>query len=64
MSIKSAFQELRTIDFSEIRADNIGSWPAVVRVMACILAFAAVLAAAYFFKVSCLLYTSPSPRDS
>lgn len=52
MSIKSAFQELRTIDFSEIRADNIGSWPAVVRVMACILAFAAVLAAVYFFKVS------------
>lgn len=52
MGMKSVIQELQTIDFSEIRADNIGRWPLVVRVLACVLAFAVVLAGIYFLKVS------------
>lgn len=52
MSIKSAIEELRTIDLSEIRIDNIGSWPLVVRIVACILAFVGVLSAFYFLKVN------------
>ena len=51
MDIKSAFQELRTLDLSEIRADNIGRWPLIVRIIACILAFIAVLIAFYFLKI-------------
>lgn len=51
MDIRSAFQELRTIDLSEIRADNIGRWPLIVRIIACMLAFAVVLAGFYFVKV-------------
>lgn len=52
MDIKAAFQELRTIDLSELRADNIGRWPLIVRIIACILAFTVVLAGFYVVKVS------------
>lgn len=52
MDIKSTLQELRTIDLSEIRLDNIGRWPLIVRVIACVLAFVGVLVAFYFVKVS------------
>lgn len=51
MSIKDSLQELRTIDLSEIRADNIGRWPLIVRIIACVLAFIVVLVAFYFVKV-------------
>ena len=51
MSIKSSIQELRTIDFSEIRADNIGRWPLIVRIIACVLAFIVVVVAFYFIKI-------------
>lgn len=51
MGIKSAVQELRTIDLSEIRADNIGSWPAIVRIIACVLAFVVVLVLFYVVKI-------------
>lgn len=51
MGIKSTLQELRTIDLSEIRADNIGRWPLIVRVIACLLAFVVVLVGFYFFKI-------------
>ena len=51
MDIKASLQELRTIDLSEIRADNIGRWPLIVRIIACILAFIAVLVIFYFVKI-------------
>ena len=51
MSIQSTLQELRTIDLSEIRLDNIGRWPLIVRILACILTFIAVLVIVFFWKI-------------
>lgn len=52
MDVKSTFQELRTLDLSEIRLDNIGRWPLIVRIIACILAFVIILVGFYFVKIS------------
>ena len=51
MDIRATFDELRNIDFSEIRGDNIGSWPLSVRVLCCILAFLAALGGYWYFVV-------------
>lgn len=52
MDVKSTFQELRTLDLSEIRLDNIGRWPLIVRIIACILAFVIILVGFYFVQIS------------
>lgn len=60
IDIQSVIEELRSIELDEIRADNIGRWPLVVRVFACVLAFLAVLLAFYFLKVKDLNSTLES----
>ena len=51
------FDALRKIDLSDLDTNNIGSWPAAIKVLASVLLMVLVLA------LGCLLYTSPSPRD-
>lgn len=51
MDIKEIIQQINNIDLNEIRADNIGSWPVAVRVIACVLAFVLAAGGYYYFRV-------------
>lgn len=51
MDIRTTFDELKNIDFSEIRGDNIGSWPLSVRIICCLLAFLIALGGYWYFVV-------------
>ena len=52
--IRQTIQELQNIDFSEIRLDNIGSWPLLVRILACILALAISVGGYWYFRINAL----------
>lgn len=52
MSVLDSFKNLGKIDFSELDLNNIGSWPAAVRTLACVLAFIAVLVLGYFMHLT------------
>ena len=52
MSVLDSFKNLGKIDFSELDLNNIGSWPAAVRALACVLAFIAVLVLGYFMHLT------------
>jgi type IV pilus assembly protein PilO len=51
MDIKEFIEQINNIDLAEIRADNIGSWPVGVRIVACILAFVLAAGGYYYFRV-------------
>ncbi len=51
MDIKEIINQLNNIDLSELRADNIGSWPLAVRIIACVLAFVLGVGGYYYFRV-------------
>ena len=52
MSIADSFKGLGKVDFSELDLNNIGSWPAVVRALACLIVLVAVLALGYFLHLT------------
>lgn len=52
MSVLDSLKSLGKIDFAELDLNNIGSWPAAVRALACVLAFIAVLALGYFMHLT------------
>lgn len=52
MALQDVLNELRELDFSELNADNIGSWPLPVKVMAWVLLFVAVVVGGYFYNIS------------
>lgn len=52
MSLKESLQKLNEIDFNDLDFNNLGSWPAPVRVLACVLLLIAVLAGGYFLHIS------------
>ena len=52
MSLASSLESLRKIDINDLDLNNIGSWPAAVRVIVCVLLTAAVLALGYNFHLS------------
>lgn len=52
MSVLDSLKSLGKIDFAELDLNNIGSWPVVVRALACVLAFIAVLALGYFMHLT------------
>lgn len=52
MSVLDSLKSLGKIDFAELDFNNIGSWPAAVRALACVLAFIAVLALGYFMHLT------------
>ena len=52
MSIADSFKGLGKVDFSDLDLNNIGSWPAVVRGLACLIILIAVLALGYFMHLT------------
>ena len=52
MSIADSFKSLGKVDFAELELNNIGSWPAAVRVLACLIVLTAVLALGYFMHLT------------
>lgn len=52
MSLVDSFKSLGKIDFAELDFNNIGSWPAAVRVLACLIVLIAVLALGYFMHLT------------
>lgn len=48
MSITDSLKSLNKVDFSELDLNNIGSWPSVVRGLACLIVFIGVLLVGYF----------------
>ena len=51
MDIKDIIKQINSIDLAEIRADNIGSWPPAVRIIACLLAFVFAAGGDYYLRV-------------
>lgn len=49
MSLAESLESLRKIELSELDLNNLGSWPAVVKVIACILLLIATMALGYNF---------------
>lgn len=52
MSLVDSFKSLGKVDFAELDLNNIGSWPAVVRALACLIVLVAVLALGYFMHLT------------
>lgn len=52
MSFNDAIQELKEFDVNDLDAENIGSWPIMIKTIVWILVFIGVLAAGYFYDVS------------
>lgn len=51
-AINEFFEELRGFDFAELDFQNIGSWPAAVKLIAWVLVFVAVLVVGYFINIA------------
>ncbi len=51
MSLVDSFKSLGKVDFAELDL-NKGSWPAAVRVLACLIVLTAVLALGYFMHLT------------
>ncbi|WP_263143848.1 type 4a pilus biogenesis protein PilO [Pseudomonas sp. RIT-PI-AD] len=51
MSLGKTLGSLREVDFSDLDLNNIGSWPAVVRGIACLLIFVLIIALGYNFHL-------------
>jgi len=52
VDFKKIVDEIKNIDPTEIRGDNIGRWPLVVRVLAAIIVFAVVIAVCFVLLIS------------
>ena len=52
MSLVDSFKSLGKVDFAELDLNNIGAWPAAVRVLACLVVLTAVLALGYFMHLT------------
>ena len=51
MSFKDSLQALKDYDFNDLDLNNVGAWPALVKVVVAILLFLAILFAGYFVHV-------------
>ncbi|NKQ13145.1 type 4a pilus biogenesis protein PilO, partial [Pseudomonas sp. SST3] len=52
MSLASSMESLRSVDLSDLDMNNLGSWPAAVKVIAAILLMVLVLGGGYYFYLS------------
>lgn len=51
MNLNDSLESLRQIDLSDLDFNNVGSWPAAVKVIACVLLLIAILALGYNFHL-------------
>jgi type IV pilus assembly protein PilO len=51
MSFADALNDLKKLDLSELDVNNVGSWPVVVKAIACVLLLLAVLGLGYQFQL-------------
>lgn len=51
MSISESIDSLRKVDISELDLNNLGSWPAPVKAIACILSLVLVVVLGYYFHL-------------
>lgn len=63
MSLAESIDSLKKVDLSELDLNNLGSWPAVVKVMACALLLLAALALGYNFYLKDLQGVLEQRRD-
>jgi len=47
MSLGDSLQKLNDFDINDLDFENVGSWPAVVKIIACVLVFVAVIGIGY-----------------
>ena len=52
MSLASSLESLRSVDLSDLDMNNLGSWPAAVKVIAALLLMALMLCGGYYFYLS------------
>ncbi|MFT3931898.1 MAG: type 4a pilus biogenesis protein PilO [Spongiibacteraceae bacterium] len=52
MAFQDVLNDLREIDFADLNADNIGSWPTPVKIMAWVFVFVLVVILGYFYNIS------------
>lgn len=52
MALQDVLNDLRELDFSELNADNIGSWPTPVKIMAWVFVFVVLVVLGYFYNIS------------
>jgi type IV pilus assembly protein PilO len=52
VAFQDVLNDLRELDFSELNAENIGSWPLPVKVIAWVLTFIVLVVAGYFYTIS------------
>ena len=52
MSLADSLQQLNELDLNDIDFDNIGSWPLVARIIACVLTLLLVLGLGYHFHLT------------
>lgn len=52
MAFQDVLNDLREIDFADLNADNIGSWPMSVKIMAWAFVFFLVVILGYFYNIS------------
>ncbi|AHL74028.1 pilus assembly protein PilP [Stutzerimonas stutzeri] len=52
MSLANSLESLRSVDLSDLDMNNLGSWPAAVKMIAAILLMMLVLGAGYYFYLS------------
>lgn len=52
INFRSIIDELQNIDFAEIRLDNLGSWPLLVRILACILALSVAIGLYWYLRIN------------
>ena len=52
MSLVDSFKSLGKVDFAELDLNNIGSWAAAVRALACLIVLVVVLALGYFMHLT------------
>jgi len=52
VAFQDVIEDLRGLDLGELNAENIGSWPLAVKVIAWVLAFVLVMVLGYFYNIS------------
>lgn len=62
MSVAESLNSLKRVDISELDLNNLGSWPPVVKAIACVLALIAALALGYNFYLKDLQSTLDQNR--